>query len=91
MGESKRIESIHVPLGTSTIFTTTALQAIQKKKTNNDSKTKKKPTSKKESVTDSLQLLLAYATPWRNPNSIFVYMLLTLYILGSIEEAQRGM
>jgi hypothetical protein len=88
IGGSKRMGSF---IGASpTKLTSTALPAIPKKTTN--SKTKKTPAAaKKEPVTDPLQLFLAYATPWRNPNSIFVYMLLTLYILGSIEEAQRGM
>jgi hypothetical protein len=72
----------------------TARHAIPKKASVNGSNKKKKTnaaSTKKEKVTDPWQLFLIYATPWRNPNSIFVYMLLILYILGSITEAQRGM
>lgn len=32
-------------------------------------------------------LFLVYMTPWRNPNSIFVYMLLTLIALGKYSES----
>lgn len=32
-------------------------------------------------------LFFLYMTPWKNPNSIFVYMLLTLYFLGKYSEA----
>ncbi|VEU42518.1 unnamed protein product [Pseudo-nitzschia multistriata] len=33
-------------------------------------------------------LFLVYMTPWRNPNSIFVYMFGVLYCLGKYSEAQ---
>lgn len=70
----------------------TSLHAIKKlKNSNNKNEKRKSAASKREQVTDPWELFIAYATPWRNPNSIFVYMLLTLYILGSITEAQRGM
>jgi len=36
------------------------------------------------------RLVLLYMTPWKNPNSIFVYLLATLYILGTISEAQSA-
>eukprot|EP00977_Amphora_coffeiformis_P008490 scaffold1923_cov160-Amphora_coffeaeformis.AAC.2 len=39
-------------------------------------------------MTDPLQLFLVYMTPWRNPNSIFVYLLIILYALGKYSEAQ---
>lgn len=39
-------------------------------------------------VTDPLQLLILYATPWYNPNSIFVYLFALLYALGKYSEAQ---
>lgn len=35
---------------------------------------------------DPLELILLFMTPWRNPNSIFVYMFLILYVLGKMNE-----
>eukprot|EP00536_Pseudo-nitzschia_multiseries_P001118 jgi/Psemu1/2584/gm1.2584_g len=35
-----------------------------------------------------LGLLIVYMTPWRNPNSIFVYMFGIVYALGKYSEAQ---
>ena len=35
----------------------------------------------------ALGMVLLYLTPWRNPNSIFVYMFLVLYGLGKYSEA----
>ena len=35
-------------------------------------------------------LFLVYMTPWKNPNSIFVYLFLTLYLLGEYSEAHRS-
>jgi len=40
----------------------------------------------REKITDPLQLVLLYMTPWKNPNSIFVYMLLVVYVLGKLNE-----
>jgi hypothetical protein len=37
---------------------------------------------------NGLELVLLYMTPWRNPNSIFVYMIGTVYLLGKYSEAQ---
>lgn len=34
-------------------------------------------------------LLIQFMTPWKNPNSIFVYLFLTLYILGTISESRN--
>lgn len=39
---------------------------------------------------DGLSMFLAYATPWRNPNSIFVYLILIVYLLGTYSEAQSA-
>lgn len=39
---------------------------------------------------DGLWLFLLYMTPWKNPNSIFVYMLMVLYFLGKYSEAQSA-
>ena len=30
------------------------------------------------------KLILAYATPWRNPNSIFVYFFLAIYLIDAL-------
>jgi hypothetical protein len=51
---------------------------------------KKKPSTVEEPPpkVDGLRMLLAYATPWRNPNSIFVYMIVILIILGNYSEAK---
>ena len=35
-------------------------------------------------------LFLLYMTPWKNPNSIFVYMLLTLIGLGKYSESMAA-
>jgi hypothetical protein len=51
----------------------------KKKGENNDETLQKMP-----SPTD---LFLAFMTPWRNPNSLFVYMLIILYTLGKYSEA----
>ena len=49
---------------------------------------KKKGAEKKEreTVTDPAKLVLLYMTPWRNPNSIFVYLFGILYALGKYSE-----
>ena len=36
---------------------------------------------------NALQLVVLYMTPWRNPNSIFVYLFAGLYFLGKYSEA----
>lgn len=51
------------------------------------SKTKKSAASSLSEL-DGGALLLTYMTPWRNPNSIFVYMLLTVYCLGKYSESK---
>lgn len=51
----------------------------------------KKPSSdKKETQAWDLNLLILFMTPWKNPNSIFVYMLGLLYVLGTISEARSA-
>ena len=37
-----------------------------------------------------LGLVLLFMTPWRNPNSIFVYMLLIVYGLGKYSELKAS-
>ena len=52
---------------------------------------KKKKTVEEEPVREkknAFELVLVYMTPWRNPNSIFVYMFTALYFLGKYSEAQ---
>jgi hypothetical protein len=75
---------------------TTALDAINTNKNNNkknkassssSSGVAKEPKQEKEKV-GGIGLLILYMTPWKNPNSIFVYMLLTLYFLGKYSEAR---
>ena len=43
---------------------------------------------KKKQVVDPLELFILFMTPWRNPNSIFLYMLIILNILGRMQESQ---
>jgi hypothetical protein len=45
----------------------------------------KKPEKEKVS---GLDLVLLYMTPWKNPNSIFVYFILIINILAKIKETQ---
>lgn len=37
-------------------------------------------------ITSTSELILLFLTPWKNPNSIFLYMFLILIILGKINE-----
>ena len=58
--------------------------------------TAKKPNKKsgggaeeeKKQVVDPLELFILFMTPWRNPNSIFLYMLIIINILGRMQESQ---
>jgi hypothetical protein len=52
-----------------------------KKKSNDDEDLKENPRG--------FDLFLIFMTPWRNPNSIFVYMFLILYGLGTWKEMHR--
>ena len=63
------------------------------KKINNIKSKKKVTTSKKENTVtgndakadlDWGKIIVAFLTPWRNPNSIFLYMLIILNILGNM-------
>jgi hypothetical protein len=42
----------------------------------------------KKQVVDPLELFILFMTPWKNPNSIFIYMLLIINILGRMQESQ---
>ena len=45
----------------------------------------KEPAEKEKQT--GISLLFTYMTPWRNPNSIFVYMFGLLYALGKYSES----
>jgi hypothetical protein len=67
--------------------------AISSKRCNSALLVKKKGKEAEESSTsgsrkklDPIELILLFMTPWRNPNSIFVYMFLILYVLGKMNE-----
>lgn len=57
--------------------TTTALQAAKKK--GGEEKPKQE--------LDLTKTLILFFTPWKNPNSIFVYLFVIVYILGKINES----
>lgn len=42
----------------------------------------------KKQVVDPLELFILFMTPWRNPNSIFLYMLIIINILGRMQESK---
>mmetsp|Transcript_29511 Transcript_29511/g.34211 ORF Transcript_29511/g.34211 Transcript_29511/m.34211 type:complete len:133 (-) Transcript_29511:149-547(-) len=71
---------------------TTLFQAKPKinKNTSAAAASNKKKNVKKVEEKESpkgLSLVLVYMTPWRNPNSIFVYMFGLLYALGKYSES----
>ena len=51
-------------------------------------KPNKSTEEEKKQVVDPLELFILFMTPWRNPNSIFLYMLIILNILGRMQESQ---
>ena len=60
-------------------------------KNNNNIKSKKKVTAYKNVTGNNAKadldwgkIIVAFLTPWRNPNSIFLYMLIILNILGNM-------
>ena len=52
---------------------------------------KKKEEDKEKIGADGMKMFAAYANPMRNPNSIFVYLFMALYALGTYSEAHHGM
>ena len=50
---------------------------------------KKVPDEEEREKKSPLELMVVYMTPWRNPNSIFVYMFAILYALGKVSEARH--
>mmetsp|Transcript_13606 Transcript_13606/g.17834 ORF Transcript_13606/g.17834 Transcript_13606/m.17834 type:complete len:119 (+) Transcript_13606:43-399(+) len=51
---------------------------------------KGKDEDEENSSSSPLKMLFLYMTPWKNPNSIFVYMFVGLYWLGKISEARHN-
>ena len=68
----------------SRLSTETAL--FQAKPKNNKKQSFSNEPAEKEKQT-GISLLFTYMTPWRNPNSIFVYMFGLLYALGKYSES----
>ena len=65
------------------IMSSTAIFAAKKPNKSGDG-TKEE----KKQVVDPLELFILFMTPWRNPNSIFLYMLIIINILGRMQESQ---
>lgn len=61
------------------------LVVLDAKKAPSRGKTKNRNSEKREKV-EGFDLFLVYMTPWKNPNSIFVYMILIIEILGKFRE-----
>jgi hypothetical protein len=76
--EQQKPLSTLLPFG-STPPSSTEINAKKKKVADEEPEREKK---------NGLELVLLYMTPWRNPNSIFVYMIGTLILLGKYSEAQ---
>ena len=55
-----------------------------------DAKKKKIVEEEEREQPRGLGLVLLFMTPWRNPNSIFVYMLLIVYGLGTYSELKAS-
>jgi hypothetical protein len=70
--------------------TTTALNAKDQKKNVVNKKSAAAPEAKEREKKDGIGLLFLYMIPWKNPNSIFVYMLLIVYGLGKYSEAHSA-
>ena len=51
----------------------------------------KKKEPEKRKTASVPELILLYLTPWKNPNSIFLYMFLILIVLGNISENRHVM
>ena len=68
----------------------TALNAKNQNKKNVVNNKKSPPQEKEREENDAIGLLFLYMTPWKNPNAIFVYMLLIVYGLGKYSEAHSA-
>jgi hypothetical protein len=86
------IPKTHIQFSSTTAAatTTTALNAKDQKTNVVNKKTAAAPEAKEREKNDGIGLLFLYMTPWKNPNSIFVYMLLILYGLGKYSEAHSA-
>ena len=92
LGPVDAFQSTHIPSSLATTSTkgeasSFALHAFKppslKKKT-------AEPPSEKIKSSNALDLIILYMTPWRNPNSIFVYLFVILFALGKYSEAQSA-
>lgn len=65
------------------------VNSISKKTTNKKSKTTKSISDYKPAKADIdwSKIILAFLTPWRNPNSIFLYLLIIVSVLGKMNES----
>lgn len=73
---------------TTTSSTTVILHAIKPPSFNKKKQQVVTTPVEKEKSNSALDLVLLYMTPWKNPNSIFVYLLMGLIALGKYSEAQ---
>lgn len=62
------------------------IQSLSAKKSNQPNDKEKTGNETKKKL-DPLELFILFMTPWRNPNSIFIYMLIILNILGKMNES----
>ena len=69
--------------------------AAKNKKSGSTSKApaKKDTTSNvvRTKIDNPVELVLLYMTPWKNPNSIFVYLFLAVFLLGKYSESQSAL
>jgi hypothetical protein len=78
---------------TTTLRTETECPMTLKSFVTSSTKLAAKKTGKRKEEDDKVKqewdasLLIQYMTPWKNPNSIFVYMIGLLYLLGKYSEA----
>jgi hypothetical protein len=72
--------SFHVARSSSITMLSAKKMGNKKKKTEEDDKIQQEWDA---------ALLITFMTPWKNPNSIFVYMFGLLYLLGKYSESHR--
>jgi hypothetical protein len=70
-----------------------SLHAMKKPSASGKGVEKKKTAvpQEKQAVTSNTDLFFLFMNPLRNPNSIFVYMLLILYALGTYSESHHSL
>ena len=72
----------------------TVLAAKNKKSGSNSKAPAKKDTTSnvvRTKIDNPAELVLLYMTPWKNPNSIFVYLFLAVFLLGKYSESQSAL